>query len=137
MFRLMGDLTWRQIIFPSSGAWSADLVQRYGIMAVESFWLGFILLYGLVGTIIFWPGLYALCRSIMKRSQRYTPLLLLYFFANASVSASIASKTLEFAIFVTLILIKMRPCSVLTSGAPQNMRASAIDGRALARNAHR
>lgn len=109
MLRLMGNLTWHQIIFPSSAAWTADLVERYGIMAVESFWLSFILVYGLVGTVIFWPGLYAFCRSIIRRTQPYSPLLVIYFFANASVAASISSKTLEFAIFVTLILIKLRP----------------------------
>lgn len=127
MFRLMGDLTWRQIVFPSSGAWSADLVQRYGMMAVESFWLGFILLYGLVGTVIFWPGLYAFCRSIMRHTQGYAPLLVLYFFANASVSASISSKTLEFALFAVLILVKLRPDERTAFNAAHYRLASKIE----------
>ncbi len=84
---------------------TTDITTRYGVATgVESFWLSFMLRYGLIGCVIFFPGLFVFVASLVRQTRPTAWLIILYFFITISTSVSISSKNLSL-VFVTIFIL--------------------------------
>jgi hypothetical protein len=75
---------------------------------IESFWLGFALTYGLIMSAVLIAGLAAFVVSVVRLSGKGALLVFLFYFAGASTSTSLSSKTTSFAILTAMILLVLR-----------------------------
>lgn len=92
------------------------ILGRFGLIAIENFWLSFLLQFGIVGCCIFWPAIFVLCRSVVRHTTSLHAYILIYFFACCTSSVSLASKNLSFAMMCVICLTSMR-----------SMRAERVD----------
>ena len=81
-----------------------QIEKRYGVIAIENFWLNFIITYGILGSLIFFPGLFEYCRRIGKMSTPSSWAVLLFFFLCCTTSASLVSKNYGL-VFVSVICL--------------------------------
>ena len=99
----------RQILFGPDQTWLSSLQYQEGInYGIESFWIGFILVHGLIMSVIFFMGLAAFCVELVRASRPSCALLLVYFFGIASSSVSLSVKTCSFGLLVAVMTILMR-----------------------------
>ncbi len=86
-----------------------DVTTRYGVTTgIESFWLSFVLRYGLIGCVIFFPGLFVFTKCLVNQTQAAVWLIILYFFITISLSVSISSKNLSLVFVTAFILCNYR-----------------------------
>ena len=83
---------------------TVEILKRYQILAVESFWLNFLLLFGFVGWAIFAPALYRICKVVWSYTNWQSVAVLGYFFLSISTAVGLSSKTTIFAMIVTICL---------------------------------
>lgn len=96
----IGDL-----IFGPSGMEIAQMAQHYGTQfGIENFWLSFMLRFGVIGCVLFFPGLYLFCRGMYRRTNSGVAIVLVYFFACCTTSVSIASKSLSFMLVTAICM---------------------------------
>ncbi|HYD15900.1 MAG TPA: VpsF family polysaccharide biosynthesis protein [Hyphomicrobium sp.] len=82
---------------------------------IESFWLAFVLFYGLVVSVLIFGGLFLFCREIALRSRSGAGWVLAFFIAVASVSTSLSGKSNILTVVTLFVLVLMRPGAVFRS----------------------
>ena len=106
MFNLFDPLSWSDILLGPDPDQIATLQRLEGLeFGIESSWVGLVLAYGLVVTLILVTGLAAFARSLLRTAGRGTGFVLAYFFILVSVAATLSTKTTIFAMTVAMVLI--------------------------------
>ena len=110
MLRVFSMFPLRQIMLGPDQSWLASLQYQEGInYGIESFWISFILVHGVIMSLIFFAGLAAFCVDLVRVTRPASLLLLVYFFGIASSSVSLSVKTCSFGLLVAVMTILMRP----------------------------
>jgi hypothetical protein len=107
MFDMLSGYTWSDLLFAPPYAVTVATEARYGIIAIENFWLNFLFTRGIIGCAIFLPALFFFCRAICRRTDWAITAVMIYFFALCSTSISLASKTPMFGIIVFMCLTQI------------------------------
>ena len=110
MFALFRYLSTYDLIFGPDTAMLMTWVRLHGLeYGIESFVVAFILNYGLLCTVLFFPP-FAMYLYYLKTSLRPgTGLVIIHFLAVALTSISLSSKSPTMSVFVMLLTILMRP----------------------------
>jgi hypothetical protein len=110
MFDLLSQMPFFAFLFGSDPEHVATLQRLEGIeFGIESFWVAFVAFYGLVISIPFFAGLVAFLLDVKRMARAPSGWAILFFIAVCSTSLSLAGKTTAFAIFVTMVLLLLRP----------------------------
>lgn len=109
MFELFKHLSWDELLLAPDAAQLSTLRSVYNLdFGIESFWVSFVLSYGLIPGLAFFTGLYLFCRELARHLRPGAVLVLLFFFAVASTSVSLSAKTPLFAVLVLMLLVLLR-----------------------------
>jgi hypothetical protein len=109
MWRLFGPIPWRDLVLAPDQAVVKTWQRLEGLeFGIESFWVGFVLTYGLIMSAVLIAGLAAFVISVVRLSGRGAMAVFLFYFAGASTSTSLSSKTTSFAILTALVLLVLR-----------------------------
>ena len=110
MFELFKYLSLNDVLFGPDPAVLGTWVRLHGLeYGIESFVVAFILNYGLLATIIFYPPLFLFFLQLARVCRPGAGYAILYFLAAALTSVSLSSKSPTLAIFVLLLLVLLRP----------------------------
>jgi hypothetical protein len=116
-FEMFTHLPMSSLVHGLSDQEAVDMTTRYGITTgIESFWLSFVLRYGLIGCFIFFPGLFAFLKSLVNQTSKTAWLVILYFFITISLSVSISSKNLSLVFVTAFVLCNYRKGERASSG---------------------
>jgi len=108
MFEVFRDLTWLDIMTGPDQDYVASLLRAQGVnFGIESFWVAFILSYGLLVSTVFFFGLFAFLYDLAQASRMGALWPILYFFTVCSTSVSLSAKGTDLAILVVMILLLM------------------------------
>jgi hypothetical protein len=109
MWSLFDPIPWRDLVLAPDQAVVKTWQRLQGLeFGIESFWVGFALTYGLIMSAVLIAGLAAFVVSVVRLSGRGALLVFLFYFAGASTSTSLSSKTTGFAILTAMILLVLR-----------------------------
>ena len=110
MFALFRYLSTYELIFGPDPNMLMTWVRLHGLeYGIESFVVAFVLNYGLLCSVLFFPP-FAIYLAYLKTSLRPgTGLVLIHFLVVALASISLSSKSPTMSIFVMLLTILMRP----------------------------
>jgi len=109
MFALFKDLTWNDVLFGPDAAYIDTLRFRLGLeFGIESFWIAFILTYGVVVSVPVFAALIAFCCQIAWASRSSSWAVIGYFFLVASTSVSLSAKGTVFAVLVLMVMTLLR-----------------------------
>jgi hypothetical protein len=109
MFELFQHLSWFELLFAPDAGLLATYKRIYGLdFGIESFWVSFVLNYGLIPGLAFFAGLYLFCRDIVRTIRPGGAWVLVFFFAVATTSVSLSAKTPLFAVVVLMLMVLMR-----------------------------
>ena len=109
MWSLFDPIPWRDLFLAPDQAVVKTWQRLEGLeFGIESFWVGFVLTYGLVMSAVLIAGLAAFVVSVVRLSGRGAIAAFLFFFAVASTSTSLSSKTTGFAILSAFVLLVVR-----------------------------
>jgi len=109
MFELFKHVPTSELLLAPDARQIATLRTLYGLdFGIESFWVSFVLSYGLIPGVALFAGLFLFCRDIVRVTRPATAWILVFFFAVASTSVSLSAKTPLFAILVMMVLVLMR-----------------------------
>lgn len=109
MFELFKHISMSELLLAPDAAQMATLRSLYGLdFGIESFWVSFVLSYGLIPGLFFFAGLIAFCRDVVRTLRPGGTWVMVFFFAVASTSVSLSAKTPLFAVFILMLLILMR-----------------------------
>lgn len=109
MFELFQHLSWFELLFAPDAGLLATYKRIYGLdFGIESFWVSFVLSYGLIPGLAFFAGLYLFCRDIVRTIRPGGAWVLVFFFAVATTSVSLSAKTPLFAVVVLMLMVLMR-----------------------------
>jgi hypothetical protein len=109
MWSLFDPIPWRDLLLAPDQAVVKTWQRLEGLeFGIESFWVGFALTYGLVVSTVLIAGLVAFVLSVVRLSGRGALAVFLFYFAGASTSTSLSSKTTSFAMLSALILLLLR-----------------------------
>lgn len=109
MFELFQHIPLSELLLAPDAAQLSTLRTTYGLdFGIESFWVSFVLSYGIIPGLAFFSGLYLFCRDIVRVTRPGSIWVLVFFFAVASTSVSLSAKTPLFAILVLMLLVLMR-----------------------------
>lgn len=122
MFRLFEVVPLKDLLIGPDPA----VIETYKIVeglefGIESFWVGFVLNYGLIVSLIFFAGLGAFCAALVRIAGPGAVLPLLFFFVVASTSVSISAKSVVLGQITALVLI------LLSREPAQRMRQAATE----------
>ena len=107
---MISNLSWSDLMLGTPLTTTMALGTQYTIGAgVESFFLGFLMNYGVLGCIIFWPPLFYFCRSIYLRTSGECAYVLIYFFLCCATSVSLSSKILSLGILTAMCFTSVDP----------------------------
>ena len=106
LVQIINQFSWSELLIGPDPDKLASLQTLEGVeFGIESFWIGFMLAYGLVASLLFFIGLAAFCRELLRETRSGTLLVLVFFFAVASTSVSISTKTLTLAQMTVAVLV--------------------------------
>jgi hypothetical protein len=109
MFSLFDPIPWRDLVLAPDQAVVKTWQRLQGLeFGIESFWVGFALTYGLIMSTVLIAGLAAFVVSVVRLSGRGALAVFLFYFAGASTSTSLSSKTTSFAILTAFVLLVLR-----------------------------
>jgi hypothetical protein len=109
MFELFKHIPMSELLLAPDAAQMATLRSLYGLdFGIESFWVSFVLSYGLIPGLVFFAGLLAFCRDVVRSVGPGAAWVMVFFFAVASTSVSLSAKTPLFAVLVLMLMILMR-----------------------------
>lgn len=110
MFALFRYLSAYDLIFGPDPNMLMTWVRLHGLeYGIESFVVAFILNYGLLCTVLFFPPLAMFLYYLKTSLKPGTGLILIHFLAVALTSISLSSKSPTMSVFVMLLTILMRP----------------------------
>lgn len=132
MFELFKHVSLSELLLAPDAAQMATLRSLYGLdFGIESFWISFVLSYGLIPGLFFFAGLLAFCRDVVRSLRPGGTWVMVFFFAVASTSVSLSAKTPLFAVFVLMLLVLLRkrqPQALAQSLAPSRLRPARLRG---------
>jgi hypothetical protein len=109
MWSLFDPIPWRDLVLAPDQAVVKTWQRIHGLeFGIESFWVGFVLTYGLIMSAVLIAGLAGFVVSIVRLSGRGALAVFLFYFAGASTSTSLSSKTTSFAMLTALVLLVLR-----------------------------
>ena len=109
MFELMGRFPLFQLLFgPDQDLLNSMMWTEGTEFGIESFWVSFILTYGLVPSLLFFIGLGAFLFDLSRHAGKGALWTVAYFLIVASGSLSIGGKTLALGALVMVDLILLR-----------------------------
>jgi hypothetical protein len=109
MWSLFDPIPWRDLVLAPDQAVVKTWQRLEGLeFGIESFWIGFVLTYGLVMSAVLIAGLAAFVVAVVRLSSHGALAVFLFYFAGASTSTSLSSKTTSFAILTALVLLVLR-----------------------------
>ncbi|MBY0612795.1 MAG: VpsF family polysaccharide biosynthesis protein [Beijerinckiaceae bacterium] len=113
MFELFKYLSLNDFLFGPDQALIGSLKGVEGIESgIESFWVAFTLGYGLLPSLLFFTGLFAFSVNVCLRIRPYAFYVFVFFFLVASTSVSLSAKSPLFGMFVSILIIMLRPVGV-------------------------
>ena len=116
IFDLFGYLSWPDLLYGPDQDHLASVQHLVGIeVGVESFWLGFILAYGLLPSLVFFAGYGLFLADTMRRCTAAAWGPLLFFTGTVSTAISLSAKTTMLAQFVAMLVILMPRATVARS----------------------
>lgn len=110
MLGLFDKLSWEEILLGPSPDKIGGLQRVEGVeYGLESFFVAYVLTYGLIVSSVFFVGVAAFCREIVRASTPRAVVPVLFFFVVAATSVSLSAKTTTFGMLVALQLTMLRP----------------------------
>jgi len=86
----------------------AALMRIEGLHGLESFWVAFVLSYGLAVSLVFFAGLLAFLWDLVRSSSALALAPVIFFLLEATTSVSVSAKTTTFAMMVMLVMVFLR-----------------------------
>lgn len=128
MFELFRFLSWHDLLLAPDAQMMETLRFRFGLdFGIESFWIGFILAYGLVVSVIFFAALLAFSYDVTRRVRPGAIWVFVFFYLVATTSVSLSAKSPLLAIFVLMLLALLhRPIPGWHTAAPKTAGAVPI-----------
>ena len=109
MLELFNYVSWSDLFLGPDSDLISTLQNNQGIeFGIESFWIGFILNYGLIASCLFFIALFVFCWKIINITQPSSAIIVLYFFALASTSVSLSAKDILLGLLVAMLMTLMR-----------------------------
>lgn len=106
MLEVFSDLSWFDILVGPDPELLQTLLRAYGLnFGIESFWLAFILSYGLVVSMLFFAGLLLFLADVVRVAGSKAVWPLLYFFIVASTYVSLSAKNTDFALAIAMLVL--------------------------------
>lgn len=110
MLGFFRHLSWEEIMFGPVGDKMGGLQRLEGVeYGLESFFVAYVLAYGLIVASVFFVGVAFFCREIVRASTLPAILPLGFFFVVAATSVSLSAKTTTLGMLVALLLTMLRP----------------------------
>lgn len=110
MFELFKHFSWPELLLKPDPDYLGRLKVFYGLeFGIESFWVSFILYFGLIPSLLLFVAIYLYCRDLVRATSPAAIWLLLQFFAVASTSVSLSAKSPLLAQIALLVLILLAP----------------------------
>jgi len=108
MLELFRAIPERDIIFGPQAQQVAAMMRTEGLVGLESFWVAFILSYGLAVSVIFFAGLFAFLWDLVRSSSPAAIWTVTFFLLEGSTSVSVSAKTTTLAMAVALAMVLLR-----------------------------
>ncbi len=106
MFEVFRDLSALDILIGPDPEYVASLLRAQGLnFGIESFWVAFVLSYGLIVSVIFFIGLFAFLGDVVRASAPVAIWPLAYFLIVSSTSVSLSAKGTDLVIVVAMQLL--------------------------------
>lgn len=106
MFEVFRDLSWLDIMMGPDPEYVASLLRVQGLnFGIESFWIAFIMSYGLVVSMIFFVGLFAFLYDVVRASSFVAVWPIAYFLLVSSTSVSLAAKGTDLVFLVAMVIL--------------------------------
>jgi hypothetical protein len=80
------------------------IVEELGLVAIENFWLGYLLQFGVVGFVAFASGLFAALGWLFRRTTTEGRLALVLFLVVASSNNSLAAKSCALTVVAAVVI---------------------------------
>ncbi|MCB1522174.1 MAG: VpsF family polysaccharide biosynthesis protein [Hyphomicrobiaceae bacterium] len=127
MFQLFNHVPWSELILGPDARQIETLRHYYGLdFGIESFWIAYILSYGLIASIAFFAALLAFTRDVIISLRPGAAWAFLFFYGVASTSVSLSAKSPLLGIFTFMMLVLMRrpaqPAATAPSMAAQRLQ---------------
>ena len=107
MFDLFHVLNMRDILFGPDPGVIATEMKLQGLVGIESFWIAFVLSYGLIISCVFFAGLFFFLADVASEVRASGVLIIIYYMLVASTSVSLSAKITNFGMFLALLLVMM------------------------------
>lgn len=106
MFELFRFLSWHELLLAPDAQLMETLRFRFGLdFGIESFWIGFILAYGLIASGVFFAALFAFSYEVARTVRPGSIWAFTFFYLVATTSVSLSAKSPLLAIFVLMVLV--------------------------------
>lgn len=135
MFLLLSRFSFGELLFMPDVRLVETYQHMYGLeFGIESFWISFILQYGIIMSALLFAALFWFIRDVVRHSLPSTIYIMLFFFAVASTSVSLNGKGHQLSIVVAqaLILLRRREAAVDVSAEPARRIAARVSTGRLA-----
>lgn len=110
MLGFFRHLNWEELAFGPSADKIGALQSIEGIdYGLESFFVAYVLTYGVIVSMVFFVGVAFLCRETVRASSLRSVLPLIFFFVVAATSVSLSAKTTTLGMLVAMLLTMLRP----------------------------
>jgi hypothetical protein len=122
MFQLFDHFSLDELLLGPDPQRLASLQNIFGIeYGIENSWLGFVFQYGLLISVLFIAGYFALLWEIWRRSKSAATMLIVFLLVQVSSAAGISVKSFmfnQFAIMMLAIFGQPRPSEQVERSAP-------------------
>ena len=105
MFDLFHVLNLRDILLGPDPEVISTEMKLQGLVGIESFWIAFVLSYGLIISIVFFTGLIFFLVDVAGELRASGALVIIYYILVASTSVSLSAKITNFGMFLALLLV--------------------------------
>ncbi|MBL8566726.1 MAG: VpsF family polysaccharide biosynthesis protein [Hyphomicrobiaceae bacterium] len=113
MFELLHRIPLGDLLLGPDAGQVSTLQHMHGLeFGIESFWVSFVLSYGLVLSLVFFAVLAWFTADTMRHMQSRAAWVIGYFYAVASTSLSLSAKSPLLAVLTLMMLVLMRPLPV-------------------------
>ena len=109
MLDLFEYVSWFDLLLGPDPQLIATFQNNQGIeFGIESFWIGFIMNYGLIISMLFFSALLSFSWKIANLTSSGSGIILFYFYGLASTSVSLSAKDILLGILVAMLMCLMR-----------------------------
>ena len=108
MLELFDAIPERDLFLGPNAEQVAALMRMEGLVGLESFWVAFVLSYGLAMSLVFFAGLFAFLWDLVKSTSPAAMALVIFFLLEATTSVSVSAKTTTLAMMVMIAMVFLR-----------------------------